>query len=149
MLYESQEDGTDEDFTPHDQASLETKFLSSGPFVVLYRAMRCQGAGLSCQIGNKKYCPRASVKGGPWYVCVLLNKQALEVWQSEEKEGDVQGHTSGQIGRLKFRRASGQDFEATLHWRSVAMNKRRGWSHWAYVGKHSGKTKTLPYLWKC
>lgn len=60
MLYESQEDDIDEDFTPHGQACFETKFLSSGPFAVLYRAMRWQWAGLSCQMRNKKYCLRAS-----------------------------------------------------------------------------------------
>ena len=60
MLFESQEDDADEDFTLHGQACLETKFLSSGPSAVLYRAMRRQWAGFSCRMGNKKYCPWAS-----------------------------------------------------------------------------------------
>lgn len=45
VLCESQEDNADEDFTPHGQACLETKFLSSGPFAVLYRATRSTVGG--------------------------------------------------------------------------------------------------------
>lgn len=47
-------------------------------------------------------------------------------WKRErgKKEGDVQGRTNGETGHLKFRRASGQGFGATLHWCSVATNKQ-------------------------
>lgn len=44
---------------------------------------------------------------------------------------------------LKFKRASGQGCGPTLHWCSVAVNKRRGRSRWAYVGKHSSTTTAL------
>lgn len=75
-LYESQKDNTDEDFTPHGQACLETEFLSSGLFAVLYRAMRWQWAGLSFQMGSKKYCPWASEE---W-------KEALDMCMSSEEK---------------------------------------------------------------
>lgn len=50
VLYERQEHNTDEDFTLHGQPCLEIRFLSSGPFAVLYRTPRWQWAGW--EIGN-------------------------------------------------------------------------------------------------
>lgn len=40
MLYDSQEVEVEEDFTPHGQACLETKYLSSDLVALLYRAVR-------------------------------------------------------------------------------------------------------------
>lgn len=81
-------------------------------------------------------------------MCVSSGKNwALRLeWREKKKEEDVQG--THKWANLKFRRASGQGFGATLHWCSVAMNKRRGWSCWAYVGKHSSKTTALFFLGK-
>lgn len=81
-------------------------------------------------------------------MCVSSGKNwALRLkGREKKKEEDVQG--THKWANLKFRRASGQGFGATLHWCSVAMNKRRGWSRWAYVGKHSSKTTALFFLGK-
>lgn len=63
-------------------------------------------------------------------MCTFLQKQARPEEQQggngreDKKEGDVQGRTSVETGHLKFRRASGQGFGATLHWCSVATNKQ-------------------------
>lgn len=133
MLHERQERNTDEDFTLHAHAwVLRPMLLSLAPFffAFLYRPMRRWWAGLSCLLGNKKYCSRASQE---WKealdVLGALLQQALEtnrVTKRERERKEMCLDTQvRKTSHLKFRRASGQGFKTTL-------------THWCFIQNWSG-----------
>lgn len=124
---------------------VETNSLSSSPFAVLYRLKHLGNCGRAYPVGSEiRYIvhgPRRSERRP--LICVSS-------WKSERR-GSIEGRRrrrrmcrgTHKWANLKFKRASGQGCGPTLHWCSVAVNKRRGRSRWAYVGKHSSKTTAL------